>query len=231
VTNSHHIEQQPGAPAGHLPTAEPSTRRRWLGAGLGAVGAAVAAALSDTALAAPPEPVDVPPGDLDAVVEPELPTEGDLSQVQQRDLMVLLMRVELAARDLYEEAITTAAAPEAAVAMSRQHRAYADAISGAIGESARGRNDALFTNLSAAFGSPQVAVFATTAAELENQLATTYEQAVALVDDENWIPLLASIAMMEARHAVVLGSLAGQTGDISALLNPDLAPLTLQELQ
>lgn len=231
MTHSPQTPQQPGQPAGPLPTEESSTRRRWLGAGLGAVGAAVAAAFSETALATMPEPVDDPPEDLNAVVEPEVPTEGDLGQVQQRDLMVLLMRVELAARDLYEEAITTGAAPEAAVAMSRQHRAYADAISGAIGESARGRNDGLFDALSPAFRSPSVATFAGTAAELETQLATTYEQAVALVADENWIPLLASIAMMEARHSVVLGTLAGQAGDVSALLNPDLAPLTLQELQ
>lgn len=190
------------------------SRRRWFGAGAGIVGAAISTALAERGLAAAPDD----------------DTTGSLDQVDSRELMVLMMRAELTTRDLYDLALEAGTDPAVTGVMSAQHRAYADAISGAIGASASGRNDRLFDELAPAFRSSSLTTMATAAADLESSLVATYEQVVALVTDGNWIRIVSSIAMMEARHTVVLRTLAGDASDLGALLDPTTAPLTLQEL-
>lgn len=207
-------EFKPTAPTGTglLDTA-PRSRRALLAAGTGLIGAAFSAAFSDP---------------VSARASTMLADEGPFTLDDQRLLMALMMRIELSTRDLYDAGLEAGASPEVAGSMSRQHRAYADAISGAIGASARGRNEAFYDRLRPAFATSDTAALARAASELEAKLAATYTQVVGIVEDLNWVNVVASIAPMEARHAVVLGSIAGE--NLVSLIDLEPAALTAEEL-
>lgn len=191
----------------------PRSRRALFATGTGVIGAALSAAFSDTA---------------SARGSTALADEGPYSRDDQRLLMALMMRVELSTRDLYDTALEAGASPEVAGSMSRQHRAYADAISGAVGVSARSRNDAFYDRFRPAFATSDTVALAGAASELEARLAATYTQVIGIVEDLNWVNVVASIAPMEARHSVVLGSIAGTS--LVSLIDADGSALTPEEL-
>jgi len=198
----------------HVGEPPSETGRRSLlraGLGIGALGVLFGAGGASTALATPP------PGD------PEDPSE-------QLAVMGAMLAAELATRDLYQAALEAGADALVAEAMALQHRAYADAISGATGLSANRPSGALFDEWSARLVTSDTAAMASAAAELESSLVATYQELVGVLDDGNWVRVISSIAMMEARHGVVLATVAGDADDLASTLDPDAAPLNVEEL-
>jgi hypothetical protein len=162
-----------------------TTRRAVLG--LGAFGAAMAAARTASAAAG---------------TEPS-------------DMAAFAMSAELAARDLYQ-----LADGELWSLMASHHSAYAERIAGIAGLSARGRNDALYEAMSDAFssGDPTDA-----ALELENTLAATHTELLALVVTPRSIAAIASIAATESRHAATIAATSG--ADLDTQLTNSAAAL------
>lgn len=172
-----------------------STRRALLGAGV--VGAALALAGSRPAGA----------------------QSGGLSGTD-RELVGAAIGIELAARDLYDEAIAAGAGDELWWVLRQQHSGYAQRLSGLAGIPADTRDDAVFDARQAAFQSsdPAQAAF-----ELENATAATHVELLRAVAHVTTAGAIASIASMESRHAAVTGRLAGH-GDAAVLVN-DASPI------
>ena len=197
-----------GHPLVDLDTAEPATsssvtsRRGLLGA-LGAAGLASAAALAIS------RPV--------AAAVPVSPTAGD------KELLEAAMRLELTARDLYEEGLRSGIVGEVAelvTVMSDNHEAYADAIAGAAGFSANGRNDEVFDELQVQFAISNVEDFTRAAWELENALVATHTELMDRYESDDARTLTASIVVVEARMGVVLADLGGFSGNLDRLTDP-----------
>lgn len=163
-----------------------STRRALIGAGV--VGAALALAGSRPAGAQ---------------------SSGGLS-ADDRALMSAAVAIELAARDLYDEAIAAGAGDDLWQVLREQHESYGQRLSGIAGISANTRDDAVFDALQSSFATsdPAVAAF-----ELESAAAATHLELLRRVTDTNSAGAIASIAAMESRHAAITGRLAGQPDD------------------
>ncbi|HEY4332179.1 MAG TPA: ferritin-like domain-containing protein [Ilumatobacteraceae bacterium] len=140
---------------------------------------------------------------------PKRPTSADITLLQ------FLQTLELAARDLYNLAITnkvydtdTAASIKT---IGESHEAYEQAISAFIGRNApNATNAALVTAMKSEFaGSP--AKVSAAAAALENALVATHVDAVSKLLGIDGAALIASILVVEGRHAVVMNVLAGAT--------------------
>jgi rubrerythrin len=200
-------------PKGHSPvdldSAEPATSRRGLLGAVGAAGLAGAAAL----LVARP-----------VSAAPYVPTAGD------RDLLDQAMRLEMTARDLYESALEAGIDGDIADtvrAIAANHRAYAQAISGATGLSANARNDDVFDELEASFAVSDVTAFAEAAMQLENTAVATHTELLGQYESIDAVTMTGSILVVEARHATVLADIAGLTGNLDDLLRPESEPLQL----
>ena len=171
------------------------TRRALLGAGV--IGTALAMATSRSASATPGLP------DSDT------------------ELLAFAISLELTARDLYDAAIEAGAQGSVWSVMREQHEGYAQALSGISGLSADTRNDAIFDALLSGFrGATSQAAF-----ELENTAAATHTELLASLIENEASSLVASIAAIESRHAVVLANQAGLT-DFDSLFSNSAAPLS-----
>lgn len=221
------------------PTASSDPARRALlraGIGIGTLGALFGGLGAQSVLAAPDDDGDDPADDgefgPDAIdgQSSTLETLGDLDPAAQRDLMSAMLAAELATRDLYQSALDAGADPAVSGGMERQHRAYADAISGAIGESASTPSESLLAEWQSRFETSDTAAMAAAATGLESALVATYEGLIGLVDDGNWVRVMSAIAMAEARHSVVLATIAGQADDLTTLFDPAASPLNVEEL-
>lgn len=173
-----------------------SARRALLGAGV--LGAALALAGSRSA---------------SAVATPGL-SDAD------KELAAFAIGLELTARDLYDTAIAAGSSGEAWTVMREQHEAYATRIAGLSGRSANSRNDDVFTSIEGSFATVDPVG---AAQELENVAAATHIGLLAQIEDGGFAEVTAAIAAMESRHSVVLGMLAGETGD--ALFTNPATPL------
>ena len=129
-------------------------------------------------------------------------------------LSAFAIGAELAARDLYDAAIAAGAGGELWTVLREQHESAAQLISARSGLSARGRNDALFDSMTASMN----ASTRTAAVELENALAATHTDLTGRVTNIDIASALVSIVSSEARHAVVLSTLAGTADNLEALL-------------
>ncbi len=216
------------------------TARRALlraGIGVGTLGALFGGLSAQGVLAAPVDDPDEQPAD-DSEFGPDavdgqssaLDTLGDLDAAGQRAVMSAMLAAELATRDLYRSALDAGSDPAVSGGMERQHRAYADAISGAIGESASTPSATLLAQWQSRFDTSDTASVAAAATELESALVATYEGLIGLVDDGNWVRVMSAIAMAEARHSVVLSTVAGQADDPAVLFDPVASPLNVEEL-
>jgi hypothetical protein len=174
------------------------TRRALLGVGL--VGAALAIARSDT--------VSAGPSGL---------SESDVS------LAEFAIANELAARDLYDQAIGAGASEAIWSVLREQHESYAQRIAGIVGVPANTRNEALYASLSDGFNT---ATPATAAFELESVTAATSIDLLSSVADPAPADALASIAAMESRHATVLAAMSGRGNDFDALFESSATPIT-----
>lgn len=184
-------------------------RRALIGAGL--VGAALAIAGGRPAAAAAPTASGAPTG-------------------TELELVEFAMRLELAARDLYDEAVSAGALGDIAVAMRAQHEAYAQSISAFTGLSANGRNDEVFDALSSSFGSSDDTAVALAAYDLESIAVATHTELTRLLERPDSAALVASILVVEARHCAVLADAGGLGDDLDALLVNDADPLLPEDL-
>lgn len=132
------------------------------------------------------------------------------------------IKLELAARDLYDAAVDAGAPGDVWGIMREQHEAYAQLLAGITGLSAGARDDATFDSLAGEFAttSPHAA-----ALTLENTAAATHVDLLGRVDDAGMASAMASFVSMESRHATVLAGLAGRD-DLDTLFLNTATPLS-----
>ena len=188
-------------------------RRRILAAGVSGAALSLLPWLSDRAGAqartAPPtsggETVIAPAPSTTAA--PKRPTAADI------ELLAVAQSIELAIRDLYDAALAAnsfeGATAEAVTAIREAHEAYAQSISGLIGADAPGiRSDKLYNAQRSNFSGSAAAV-AQAAADLENVACATHIDILGSLIGVDATGLIASILVVEARHATVLNIIAG----------------------
>jgi hypothetical protein len=192
-----------------LDLAEPASSRRGL---LGAAGAAgllggVAVLLSDGPAGA----------------APNVPTEEDTA------LLGAAQALELSATDLYQLALDAGIDdPSGAIdVMARNHRAYAEAIAGATGISANARNDEVYDSLADQFDTTDLGQFAAAGVELENTAVATHTELLGMYESDTALRLTASILVVEARQATVLGDMAGD--DLETMITASGEPADISE--
>ena len=175
--------------------AEPASSRR------GLLGAAGVAGLLGAAV--------VLLSDGPAGAAPNAPTENDTA------LLSAAQAVELSAADLYQLALDAGIDDPTGVigVMARNHRAYAETIAGATGVSADARNDDVYDSLESEFDTTDIGQFAEAGVELENTVVATHTELVGMYESETAVRLTASILVVEARHATVLGDMAGDDAE------------------
>jgi hypothetical protein len=191
-------------------------RRRVLAAGVSGAALSLLPWLSDRAGAqartAPPtsggETVIAPtPTTTAPPPPPKRPTAADI------ELLAVAQSIELAIRDLYDAALAAnsfeGATAEAVTAIREAHEAYAQSISGLIGADAPGiRSDKLYNAQRSNFSGSATAV-AQAAADLENVACATHLDILGSLIGVDATGLIASILVVEARHATVLNIIAG----------------------
>ena len=191
----------------------PLARRRILAAGASGAALSLLPWLSDRAGAqartAPPtsggETVIAPAPTTTPA--PKRPTAADI------ELLAVAQTIELAIRDLYDAALAAnsfeGATAEAVTAIREAHEAYAQSISGLIGADAPGiRSDKLYNAQRSNFSGSAAAV-AQAAADLENVACATHLDILGSLIGVDATGLIASILVVEARHATVLNIIAG----------------------
>ena len=148
-----------------------------------------------------------------AAAAPDDSADGDL------ELLAAAQALELTARDLYQLAIDAGIDdPSGAIAaVAANHRAYAEAIAGDTGASADNRNEEVFESLQNRFDTTDLAEFSAAATELENTATATHTELLGMYSSETAIRLTASILVITARHATVLGDMGGD--DAATLLS------------
>lgn len=156
-----------------------------------------------------------------ATTPPERPTSADTA------LLAGLQGLELAARDLYQEAIDAGADDGAGVlaTLRSNHEGYANRISGLIGGAApQARNDLVFDQFSADFDTADVEAVAAAGYDLESGAVATYLDALGALEGTEGASVAASILIVESRHAAVLADLGGQGDDLDAVLTTTATP-------
>ncbi len=140
---------------------------------------------------------------------PKRPTAADIK------LLAFAQSIELAIRDLYDVALSAKSfdgpIAKAVTAIREAHEAYAQSISGLIGGQASGaRSDKLFSASRNDFTGDAKSV-ARAAADLENVAVATHIDILGSLIGIDAAGLIASMLVVEARHATVLNSIAGAT--------------------
>jgi Ferritin-like domain len=140
-------------------------------------------------------------------------------------LMQFALGVELSARKLYEASLAAGADPSILGVMRDQHKAYAEAIAGFVGESAQLQNPDVIDALLPAFDSADTESVLLAAYELESVATATHGSLLGLLEAVDPAKLVASIVAVEARHCTVLADATGQGADLDALLANSAEPL------
>ncbi len=187
-----------------------ASRRRFLRAG--AAGAVLTAAVPVAARTAAAQSGGSPP---------RRPSRADVTVLR------FLQGVEWAAHELYELALAGGGYGEdlapVMAAMSFHHRSYAEAISGMLGPDANNvGNEAVFGQFQVRFSNPSTAIDA--AYRLEDTAVATHTEHLGTLEGTEGAALIASILVVEARHATVMATLRGVT-DADALLTTTSTPL------
>jgi hypothetical protein len=165
---------------------------------------------------------------------PRAPTDSD------RNLLAALKTVELTATHAYavmtprltqlgyDEPTTSVLA-----ILEPHHRAYAESLSGLFGPGLQvGVNESVLQALQAEqLANGDAAAVLATAQSIEDTILDTYLNALDSIESTDFAALAASILIVQARHAAVLGNLQGQPYDASSPAEEDGADaLTLAEL-
>ncbi|MCU1392967.1 MAG: hypothetical protein JWM34_1395 [Ilumatobacteraceae bacterium] len=138
---------------------------------------------------------------------PKRPTDADVTTLS------FVQSMELAIRDLYDLAIDlgtfSGAQGETINAIRDDHAAYAQSISGLLGRSAPNAPLAdLVSKLKADFSGSADAMLKA-ARTLENDAAATHTEVLGTLVGVDATSIIASILVVEARHATVLANFAG----------------------
>jgi hypothetical protein len=193
-------------------------RRRLIGAGLaGLVGSLVLAGRAG-ATASPNQTTTTAP--------PRQPVGTD------KALLGAAQRAELAAVALYDTALSgrQLVGDERLVlsGIREAHEAYAQALSAILGKAAPDIAEQLIVDqFGGAFAGP-IGAMLEAANELENILVATHTELVGALQGTDGAALIASILVVEARHATVLADMAG-VSDLDQLLINDASPLAVAE--
>jgi len=140
----------------------------------------------------------------DTTTPPRRPTAGDI------ELLGAAQSLELAARDLYRAAVAAELGGEhlaSLACMAAHHDMASQSISAAIGgEAPQTRNDEVYDRFESGFTGDDVAL---TAHGLENSLVATHKFLLGELEGTEGSALVASILIIEARHAAALAAVAG----------------------
>jgi hypothetical protein len=214
---------------------ENPTRRRVLAAGvtgaaLGLLGSRTASASPDdtTATTEPGTATGTEPGTAPTTeatttttLPPLRPTADDIP------LLNFALSIELAARDLYQDAIDAGMKDDVVTALNGNHRAYSDALRGRLGTQSVGtRDEDLYRQYAAQFQTTDVKALAAPAYELESLLVATHNDLLGRLRGTDGARLLAAILIVEARHGTVLADIGGKGDDFDALLENTGSPLS-----
>ncbi|MEN9504732.1 MAG: Ferritin-like domain [Actinomycetota bacterium] len=204
------------APSGDTPNV--GLRRRLIGAGLVGLVGSLLPSLASRAGASP---------DTTPVSSPQRPTDADVV------LLGLAQRIELAAVSLYDTALSGSAVTDDVRPtfeyIRQSHLAYSQALSALLGKGAPGLAlDSLLDEAQEAFAGSSLADVATAAAALENAAAATHTELVGALQGTDGAELVASILIIESRHAAVLTAIAGETA-LDALLLNEASPLAAEK--
>jgi hypothetical protein len=160
-----------------------------------------------------------------ATTPPGRPTSADTA------LLAGLQGLELAARDLYQAAIDAGADDGAGVlaTLRANHAGYANAISGLIGGAApQARNDVIFDQYRADFETDDVAAVAAAGYDLESGAVATHLDALGELEGTSGATAVASVLIVESRHAAVLADLGGQGDDLDTVLVNTATPFPVE---
>jgi hypothetical protein len=209
-------------------------RRRAVLGGLAAVAGGALATLTASVASAQSE--DTVPPDTDPVVTgadqtiattvpPRRPTTEDMVQLG------FAQTIELAAVQLYDEALAVLTEPvkSIAVVFRSHHQAYGEQLGGQLGRRAPGvANRTLVSERTAAFGARTEPAIHQAMYELETSLAASYSAVLGTLKGTDGAALVASIQPVEARHAVVLGQILElDDEELMPVLEGDEAGVTL----
>ena len=210
---------------------ENPTRRRLLAAGfagstLGLLGSRAVSASPDTSTPPTDEGSTSPtPSSGPSTTEPPLqPTAEDIPLLQ------FAHGLELAARGLYQAALDAGADDDTLVVLRDNHQASADVLKGLLGTAGDQPSDGgVFAQFERDFGSSDVAAVAMAGYELESAAIATYTELVGQLQGLDGAQLIASIVVVQARHAAVLADMAGRGDDFDALFENDAQPLSASQ--
>jgi hypothetical protein len=208
---------------------EKPTRRRLLAAGfsgtaLSLLGSRAVSASPDTTTPTSDEgsaPEESAAAATTTTMPPKRPTADDVPLLQFAESL------ELAARDLYQAAIDAGAEEETLSAMRDNHQAYASILKGILGtQGALSRSDDVYDRFEADFATSDVSAVAAAAYELESTAVATHTELVRELLGVDGAHLIASILIVEARHAAVLADIGGRGEDYDALFENDAEALS-----
>lgn len=209
----------PESPTSVGPDSDGATaRRRLIGAGLaGLVGSLVLAGRAG-ATATPEQTTTTAP--------PRQPTSSDTA------LLGAAQRAELAAVALYDTTLTgrQLVGDERLVltGIREAHQAYAQSLSAILGKASPDIAEQLVVDLfGGPFGGP-IGGMLEAAQELENVLVATHTEIIGALEGTDGAALIASILVVEARHATVLADMVGVSGLDDLLIN-EAEPLATTE--
>jgi|CXWL01.1.fsa_nt_gi hypothetical protein len=199
---------------------QPGLRRRLLGAGIVGLAGSLLPSLAARASASTPD--DAAPT---TTAPPQRPTGDDVALLQ------FAQSVELAVVELYGVALGSNGLGDGLLALLTEtratHVAYAQSLSAMLGTDATGATATEVIEAGrAAFATGNDHDVATAAHDLEAVAVATHTELLGLLLGTDAASLVASILIVEARHSLVFGKLAG-INDLDALLltNADaLAP-------
>ena len=202
-------------------------RRRLLGIGLGGAAVSLLPFLSGRASATTPpnSTSDTAPATTTTTTPPLRPTDDDVT------LLGFGQSVELAARELYDVALTTKGlfddTQRAVIAAIREaHSAYVAALSGMLGRQAPQIADsAVVDDLKSSF-SGKLADVLKAASSLESAAVATHIEILGKLQGLDGAALIASILIVEARHGTVLASMNGSTNLDDLLVAKEADALT-----
>jgi hypothetical protein len=214
----------------HQPDTSGLSRRKVVGAGLAgaamSLGVARIAAAQPSDTTTPAAPTTEPPPEVEsASTPPDAPTSGDV------ELLTFAVGAELAAADLYEDAVAAGAKSEGDInvfeIIGDNHAEYADVMAGELGVTAgQERNDALYDEWTPRFDTTDATELAAAAYELEAILLATHTELIGSIEGLRAAETIASILVPEARHCAILSDIAGTSDDLDITLDKPAEPLS-----
>ncbi len=201
---------------------ENPTRRRVLAAGFAGTAFGLLGGRVASAGTTPPAGEDTAPTTAapTTTLPPLQPTLEDVP------LLMFAHGLELAARDLYRDAVA-AGATELAPVLQSQHQAFADILLGILGTRGVSTPDQdFYEQFAAAIGVADAGPLAAAAFDLESALVATHTESLRQLQGLNGTRVIGSIITPEAQACTVLADAAGNGDDFTALFENDAAPLS-----